>query len=268
MNYYTSTGWAPQFKEQAQAAITECLKVSADCSKGPWGPIGSWDVSALTDTSLLFYRDFVPGADKYSGDISEWDVSRVTTMSGMFHSASSFNADISKWDVSKVNNMARMFYKVLLFNADISKWDVSKVTDMAYMFYKASSFNADISKWDVTSVTNMPYMFYKASSFNGDISKWDVVRATNMHHLLDGASSFAGTLCGAWVASSTADRDAMLDGSSGRLCTTSTTSSKTTRASPKRKNPRHVFDAVQCLTSLVTLYPSYYPSLTPLPPLP
>ena len=120
----------------------------------------------------------------------------------------------------------------------------------------AAKFTGDISKWDVSNVNNMWGMFHFVSSFNGDISKWDVVRATNMHHLLDGASSFAGTLCGAWVASSTADRDAMLDGSSGRLCTTSTTSSKTTRASPKRKNPRHVFDAVQCLTLAITPHSS------------
>ena len=73
-------------------------------------------------------------------------------MSGMFLSsgAKAFNADISKWDVSKVTDMSGMFCEAEGFNADISKWDVSKVTDTVGMFRGAKTFNADISKWDVT----------------------------------------------------------------------------------------------------------------------
>ena len=40
--------------------------------------------------------------------ISQWDVSKVTDMSWMFH-ASSFNGDLSSWDVSKVTHMSSMF---------------------------------------------------------------------------------------------------------------------------------------------------------------
>ena len=119
--------------------------------------------------------------------------------------------------------MKDMFYSVSSFNGDFSNWDVSRVTNMAYMFYSASSFNGDISKWDVSRVTNMAYMFYSASSFNVDISKWDVSRVTTMKQTFAGTSSFAQTLCGAWLTSA-ADKDGMFDGSSGRLCTTTSTS--------------------------------------------
>ena len=82
--------------------MSECLKLSSDCSKGPHGPIGSWDISAVTDMRDLFNHDVVPGANIFNSDISKWDVSSVTNMNHMFRYASSFNGDISKWDVSKV----------------------------------------------------------------------------------------------------------------------------------------------------------------------
>ena len=34
--------------------------------------------------------------------LAKWNVSKVTTMRGMFRCAVSFNGDISEWDVSKI----------------------------------------------------------------------------------------------------------------------------------------------------------------------
>ena len=36
---------------------------------------------------------------KFNGDISNWDVSNVTSMKGMFYS-SKFNGDLSKWKIN------------------------------------------------------------------------------------------------------------------------------------------------------------------------
>ena len=72
----------------------------------------------------------------------------------------SFNGDISKWDVSKVTNMEGMFYGARTFNGDISKWDTSKVTDMAYMFFGARTFNGDISRWNLCTVRSSDKMFH------------------------------------------------------------------------------------------------------------
>ena len=48
------------------------------------------------------------------GDLSEWDVSNVTSMSGMFSSAGYTSSvwsigDLSRWDVSSVTSMNNMF---------------------------------------------------------------------------------------------------------------------------------------------------------------
>merc|ERR1719316_2649657 len=72
------------------------------------------------------------GNSRFNGDLSKWDVSRVTGMSSMFGD-SSFNGDLSKWDVSQVTTMYGMF-AVSSFNGDLSKWDVSQVISMNEMF--------------------------------------------------------------------------------------------------------------------------------------
>ena len=148
----TTTQYSSQSRTELKSAVDACIRLSrvGYCDKGSYGPIGNWDVSAITD------------------------------MSGMFYYATTFNADISKWDVSAVTNMDAMFYHSGAFNIDISEWDVSAVTDMSNMFSFANAFNADISNWDVSSVTNMKEMFLSGAAFNVDISKWDVSAVTDM----------------------------------------------------------------------------------------
>ena len=179
LSYRTAT----VFKPASNAAFS----AADDCSNGPEGPIGEWDVSSVTDMSNKFSHHVV-----FNGDISKWDVSGVTSMLQMFNGASAFNGDISKWDVSRVTSMFRMFYY-------------------------AADFDGDISKWDVSRVTTMENMFSLATAFNGDISKWDVSRVTTMERMFSAAESFSRTLCGAWAVS-TADETNMFYYSNGKLC--------------------------------------------------
>ena len=189
-----STGsicWVPQSKEELQYAIQMCLELfSTDCSEGPNGPIGSWDVSGVNDLSGLFDQDIIAASSVFDGDVSNWDVSRVIDMNSMFRGAALFNGDVSKWDVSRVANLGAMFRKASSFNGDISTWDVSRATNLGAMFYEATSFNGDISKWNVSRVSGMLYIFSGARAFNGDISRWDVSRVTKMNRMFHGARSF------------------------------------------------------------------------------
>ena len=112
-------------------------------------------------------------------DMSKYITTKVTDMSGMFRSESTFNDDISAWDVSNVTDMSSMFSRASVFNQDISSWDVSKVRSMFYMFYRASAFNQNISAWDVSAATTMEAMFEKANKFNQDLSGWCVQQFKN-----------------------------------------------------------------------------------------
>ena len=82
-------------------AIDELLELSPEGNsfEGRHGPIGDWDVSAVTDMSYT-----LNGATSFNRDISKWDVSRATSISFMFKGATAFNSDIPSGDIAIKQN--------------------------------------------------------------------------------------------------------------------------------------------------------------------
>ena len=148
----------------------------------------------VTDMSELFFLGFdnndLPIPNYFNQDISSWDVSNVTNMSGMFLYAESFNQPIVNWDVSNVTDMSSMFYVANTFNQPIGNWNTGSVTDMAAMFIIAQSFNQPIGNWNTSNVTNMRLMFYGAQSFNQPIGNWNTSNVTNMERMFYLAQEF------------------------------------------------------------------------------
>jgi len=138
-------------------------------------PIGSWDVSNVTNMEYMFY------ATSFNQPIGDWDVSNVTNMTWMFYTTP-FNQPIGDWKVNKVTNMSYMFQSST-FNQPIGGWNVSEVTDMSYMF-QSSDFNQPIGGWNVSKVTNMEALF-RLGPFNQPIGNWNVGNVTNMALMFD-----------------------------------------------------------------------------------
>ncbi|WGK69914.1 BspA family leucine-rich repeat surface protein [Candidatus Haliotispira prima] len=134
------------------------------------------DVRKVTDMSN---GSIFGSAGKFQGNVSGWDVSKVTDMSSLFHSEFTFNGDISGWDVSNVTDMSGIFSGATIFNQDITSRQVSKVENMTGMFHNAKEFNQPIGAWDVSGVTNMTFMFNTTTAFDRDISGWTVTQVTN-----------------------------------------------------------------------------------------
>ena len=158
--------------------------------------ISTWDVSNVTNMSGMFYGAVTGSATAFNQPIGDWDVTNVTNMSRMFYGATAFNQPIGDWDVSSVTDMSAMFLSSALisdvnaFNQPIGNWNVSNVTDMGNMFSYARNFNQNISTWDVSNVTNMSNMFGAARDFNQNISTWDVSSVTEMNGMFSGADAF------------------------------------------------------------------------------
>ena len=189
--------------------------------------ISSWDVSNVTDMSLMF------AGSSFNQDISSWDVSSVTDMSYMFLETP-FNQPIGNWDVSSVTDMNRMF-AITSFNQPIGNWNVSNVTDMTQMFINtpfnqpignwdvscltstenmlsgAINFNQDLSSWDVSNVNNMRFMFAGATNFNGDISSWDVSSVFYMRYMFYNANNFNSDIS-SWDVTNVSDMNLMFAG--------------------------------------------------------
>ncbi|MAJ98050.1 MAG: hypothetical protein CMD07_02085 [Flavobacteriales bacterium] len=163
--WYTEQCYVLITDDNIQHAVDAWIADSVS-AEATYGHISNWDVSSVTDMSLLFFQ-----AESFNGDISGWDVSSVTNMSSLFSQAESFNGDISGWDVSSVTNMRQIFFGASSFNGDISGWDVSSVTNMVMMFAGASSFNQDISGWDVSNVTSISDIFFYSLNDLSDENK-------------------------------------------------------------------------------------------------
>ena len=152
--------------------------------------ISNWNVSNVNDMYGMFAHLTKNDKNNNPKDlkVGNWNVSGVNSMSYLLYE-SGINLNIGNWNVGNVTSMNGMLsanYSATSSFSGMKSWDVSKVTDMSKMFYGNGSFNIDIGNWDVSNVTNMSEMFYQAHSFNQDIGNWDVGKVTNMLGMFSG----------------------------------------------------------------------------------
>ena len=104
-------------------------------------------------------------ATAFRGNLSNWNVAKVTDFSSMFLGAPLFDGDLRGWDVVEARKMGSMFQAAAAFNGDLSGWNVGKVTSMRAMFQEASLFNATLcgTAW-VHSVADQDNMFTDAGA--------------------------------------------------------------------------------------------------------
>jgi surface protein len=154
-----------------------------------FGPISEWDTSKVTTMSFLFEE-----ATAFDDDLSAWDVSRVRNMALMFYEASSFTSELSSWDVSRVRQLSSMFSGASTFASNLSSWNVSAAQNTNAMFSGASEFTSNLNAWDVASVTSAGWMFSGASEFTSNLNAWDVSRVTSTRSMFYKASKFTSSL--------------------------------------------------------------------------
>ncbi len=171
--------------------------------------ISNWDVKNVENMHAMFAftTAFNNGGSfgKAGTNPLNWvNTSKVEYMSYMFYDTTAFNQDVSNWDVSTVTTMEKMFLGAQMFNnggaigttgSNPLNWAVDpakpwQVDIMSEMFRNAGRFNQDISGWDVRNVTTMEHMFRSAYKFNQNISGWNVGLVSNMDNMFNGAIAF------------------------------------------------------------------------------
>ena len=151
-------------------------------------------------------------------DISNFDTSKVTQMSGMFSGMSSLTSlDLSNFNTSKVWDMDSMFSGMSsLTSLDLSNFDTSRVAYMRWMFSGMSSLTSfkfshfgyfyvkmdgmfsgmssltslDLSNFDTSAATSMRVMFSDMSSLTSlDLSSFNTSNVTDMEGMFYNVSS-------------------------------------------------------------------------------
>jgi surface protein len=130
-------------------------------------PMGTWDVSLLSNFSRVFYPNRTIPLDgsgcgevllsPFNENLSGWRMNNAQITTGMF-ACTEFNQPIGSWVMSSITNMSGMFMYSVNFDQDISGWDTSSVVDMSYVFAGAESFRSSIGSWNVGKVTDMRFM--------------------------------------------------------------------------------------------------------------
>ena len=97
--------------------VAVCLfHLGVECEASLWDCLIG-NRSALDTHLAAYFSD--PSATHVCGDISTWDVSKVTDFSELFKDQANFNADISNWDTSSATNLGSMFRNASNFDQNI-----------------------------------------------------------------------------------------------------------------------------------------------------
>lgn len=153
--------------------------------------VSAWDVSNVTNMDSMFSNasDFNNGSAPLN-----WGqkTSKVTNMAGMFSYASAFNQDISGWNVSNVTTMTGLFQSTSFssanYNALISRWSdlslkqgVALGVDAKYCDVTSHNILANIYNWTITDLgvgSDCHTITYSAGA-NGTISGHSIQGVNN-----------------------------------------------------------------------------------------
>lgn len=176
------------------SASTSFLNMFYNCSALKEIDTSNWGLSKTTTISNMFYNC---SALMSIGDTSKWDTGACTDMSTtFFHCTSLKQLNVSNWDVSKVTTFNRMFtsdnYGELGFSAqlDTTKWNTSSAKDLGFMFYgyKGSPV-LDVSNFNTSKVTNLALMFAFSSAIIVGYEDWDTSSITNLQGIFLGTKN-------------------------------------------------------------------------------
>lgn len=162
--------WLPEAVTDLDSALLMCRTLNDP-------NVSNWDVSRVTSLNGTFL-----GCRGFNQSLNNWDVSNVTTLAGTFLDCQVFNQPLDQWQTSKVTSLRATFRNCQVFNQPIGTWDVSNVKSFAYLFSSAWVFNQPLNDWVTSSVVDLGATFLYAYAFNQPLDRWDVSNVVTLSY--------------------------------------------------------------------------------------
>ena len=190
----------PSSEEQVKEGMFNKVTIAGDTNLVPdnikdsveiFGVTGTAETTSakITDARYLFYNGY---RLDYMQELIELCKNLIDT-SNMFYGCSSLKElDLSNFDTSKVKSMSSMLYGCSsLINIDLSNFNTGNVTDMNNMFYGCSSLKKlNLVSFNTSNLVFMNSIFYGCSSLiNIDLSNFDTSKVIQMSNMLYGCNS-------------------------------------------------------------------------------
>ena len=175
--------------------------------------LSNWDVSKVTSFYMMFQN-----CTKLEtiGNITSWNTSNVTHMGRMFMNCSSLKTvDLSNFNVSKVTTMEEMFDAAskLTSIGDISNWKPLKLTTTHNMFADCSKLSSiDLSGWETPLLTSINSMFGHCGDLTSlDVSGLDTSKVTDMRYAFENCKNLQSLDLSNWDTSSASIMERMFN---------------------------------------------------------
>ncbi len=145
------------------------------------------DMSQCTTCAYMFFNQ----TGLTSLDVSDWDVSKVTTFNYAFAITSIAKLDVSKWDVSSATSLLSLWATTNLDDPiDLSNWNTKNCTNFYGLFCNVNAVNLDVSNLDTSKATTMSAMFYSWSGTRGKtivgLTNFDTSKVTTFRNMFAG----------------------------------------------------------------------------------
>lgn len=166
--------------------------------------LSNWDFSNVTNAHSLFKNNT---SFDNGGKDPTWNTIALASASHMFQGCSSFNRNLSNMNMSNVTTTSYMFNNATSYQgAGIGDgWDLQSCTDMTSMFEDASSFDQFLSSdgWGSGTRSHLKSMFKNASSFRnglggGFFSSFEPLYLGDTSYVSDFTSMFEGASAFDW----------------------------------------------------------------------
>ena len=146
----------------------------------------SIDLSGFNTSNVTSMTGTFSNLNLKSLDLSNLDTHNVSIMADIFMGSTIDEIDLGTFDTTSLKNTSRMFSGLKTNKLILTDFDTSKVMNMQAMFRNVVFETLDLSELDTSSVTDMSLMFENAEIDNLILNNFTTGNAANLSSMFKG----------------------------------------------------------------------------------